>query len=486
MRALVTGATGYVGGRLVPRLLEAGHEVRCLVRTPSKAERHSWSGDVEIVRGDILEPETLGPALSGCDVAFYLVHSMGSDNDFAAMEAEAAETFRTAAEEAGIERIVYLGGIVPDGDLSPHLASRKRVGEILADGDVAVTEFRAAIIIGSGSISFEMLRYLTDVLPVMTTPRWVRTRCQPIGIRDVLEYLLAASEQDSDASEIVEIGGSDVLTYEEMMQIYGEEAGLKRRIILAVPVLSPRLSSLWVGLVTPLPSGVARPLIDSLEHEVVVSNPVPQERFGIQSAGYRTSVRRALARIEDTNVTTRWSDTGYTPAAAMPGDPDWSGGRVLTDERELETAAPPADVYWAAARMGGEVGYYAANWAWAVRGVIDQFVGGPGLRRGRRHPTELRPGEALDFWRVVSVTPGESLQLEAEMRLPGKGWLRITVEPTASGSTLHQAALFAPRGLWGRLYWLAMLPFHAVIFKGMAEAIVREALARSEPAQRPV
>jgi hypothetical protein len=263
-----------------------------------------------------------------------------------------------------------------------------------------------------------------------------------------------------------------------MMRIYAEEAGLPRRIILPVPVLSPRLSSLWVGLVTPLPTGVARPLIDSLVHEVVVSDPAAQRLFDHRPMGYREAVSRALARVRDAEVVTRWSDAGYSPATAIPGDPAWAGGTIFSDDRTIESTASADDLYWAVSRIGGDVGYYAVDWAWWIRGVMDQLVGGPGLRRGRRHATELRPGESLDFWRVVTVEPGRKLELVAEMRLPGEGWLRFEVEPTATGSTMRQTASFAPRGLWGRLYWVAMSPFHATIFQGMARSIARQAEQR--------
>ncbi|CAN5782839.1 SDR family oxidoreductase [soil metagenome] len=475
MRVLVTGATGYVGGRLVSRLLEDGHEIRCLVRNEAKASRHPWSDDVQIMLGDVTDAASLDAALEGCDAAYYLVHSMGSSRHFSADEALGATTFRDAAGRAGTGRIVYLGGIVHGDGLSTHLSSRQKVGEILAEGSVSVTEMRAAVIIGSGSISFEMLRYLTEVLPVMTTPTWVRTRCQPIAIRDVLEYLVAAIHDPSHSSRVVELGGADVLSYQEMMQIYAQEAGLRRRTIVPVPVLSPRLSSLWVGLVTPLPPSVARPLIDSLRHEVIVRRPEEAARFSHQPMGYRQAVRRALERADLDEVTTRWSDAGHSPATVIPGDPDWAGGTVFEDDRVLESTASAEALYEAVARIGGEVGYYALGWAWSVRGFIDQVVGGPGLRRGRRHPTDLRPGESLDFWRVLKVEPGHLLELEAEMRLPGRGWLRFEMSESATGSTLRQTAYFAPRGLWGRLYWVAVLPFHTLIFGRMARSVAARA-----------
>lgn len=477
---LIAGATGYVGGRLATRLLEAGYQLRCLARTPAKTHRYEWAEDVEVVRGDVLEPESLVNAMRGCSAAYYLVHSMGGAEDFSEAEARGARNFRDAAEKVELERIVYLGGIVGDDDeaLSKHLASRKRVGEILASGRTPVTEFRAAVIIGSGSISFEMLRYLTEVLPVMTTPRWVSTRCQPIAIEDVLEYLVLALDDTTQTSHIVPIGGEDVLTYRDMMQIYADEAGLTRRVIVPVPVLSPGLSSHWVGLVTPLPAGIARPLVDSLSHEVIVEGNTADELFDHRPIGYRDAVRRALQNIADSQVTTRWSDAGFSPADAIPGDPEWAGGTVLSEQRTVDVEATPEDVYWAVSRIGGDAGYYVMNWAWALRGLVDQLVGGPGLRRGRRHPTELRSGESLDFWRVVDADPGHSLELQAEMRMPGRGWLHFSIAETPGGSILEQTAYFVPRGLFGRLYWYAMFPFHALLFGRMARAIAKMAEER--------
>jgi uncharacterized protein YbjT (DUF2867 family) len=477
-KVLVAGGTGYVGGRLVSRLLERGYDVRVVARTPSRAETYDWSSAVEVVRGDVLDRDSLEPAFEGCRAAYYLVHSMGSSGDFAEADATAAANFRDAADAAGIERLVYLGGMGDDADeLSPHLASRHRVGEILASGSTPTTELRAAVIIGSGSLSFEMLRYLTEVLPAMITPTWVRTRCQPIAIRDVLHYLVEVLGDDERVDRVLDIGGPDVLTYQEMMQTFAEEAGLRRRVIVPVPVLSPSLSSRWVGLVTPLPSSIARPLIDSLRHEVIMSDRTIDELVPHRPLEVREAIALALRRTRTEAVDTRWSDAGFTPADAIPGDPEWSGGSALVDDQWVDTTASPDDLYESFARIGGDNGYYVADWAWRVRGWIDSAVGGPGLRRGRRHPVDLRPGEAVDFWRVRSVTRPRELGLEAEMRVPGRAWLSWRIEETGAPGTirLHQAALFAPRGLWGRVYWYAMLPFHWVIFAGMARSIVRHA-----------
>jgi uncharacterized protein YbjT (DUF2867 family) len=475
---LVTGATGYIGGRLVPRLLELGHHVRCMTRDPSRLALDPWRDGVEVVRGDVLDPASLGSALDGCDHAYYLVHSMGHADDFGEADRVGAENFRAAADKAGLRRIVYLGGLGrTDEELSEHLASRHEVGRILAAGTTPVTEVRAAVIIGAGSVSFEMLRYLTEVLPIMTTPRWVRTRCQPIAIRSVLEVLTGVLD-DEPVDRLLEVGGPEILSYEEMMQIYAEEAGLRRRLIIPVPVLSPGLSSRWIGLVTPLPVGVARPLVDSLKNEVIVTDDTAMRLFPHEQIGYREAVRRALERTTSRNVETRWSDAATSPALPLPTDPSWSGGARFEDRRTAHSDASPLDVFWAFARIGGEIGYYGFQWAWQLRGLLDSLVGGVGLRRGRRHPEDLRPGEALDFWRVREVEPGSRLLLEAEMKLPGDAWLEWTAEPAAQGTKLTQTATFVPRGLLGRLYWYVLAPFHNPIFGNMARRIAAAAADR--------
>ncbi len=474
---LVLGATGYVGGRLVSELLDAGYQVRVLTRSPDRAERYEWSGRVRLFRGDVLDASTLAPAFEGCDAVYYLVHSIGTSGDFAATEAIAALNARDAADAAGCRRIVYLGGMGRGDALSTHLASRHQVGEILASGSTPTTELRAAVIIGAGSISFEMLRYLTEVLPAMVTPRWVRTKCQPIAIRDVLYYLAAALEDPETIDRVLEIGGPDVVTYAEMMQTYAEVAGLPRRFILPVPFLSPRLSSRWVGLVTPLPASIAVPLIDSLRHEVVMTHQEIDSLVPHQPIGFRESLELALRLTRAEAIDTRWTDTGFTPADTIPGDPDWAGGSLFEDHQTVDAVTTREALYRAFARIGGEHGYYVSNWAWSLRGLIDKLVGGPGLRRGRRHPLDLRRGDALDFWRVVDAEPGLQLVLQAEMKLPGKAWLTWRIErgDEPGRVRLQQVAYFAPRGLWGRLYWYAVLPFHALIFRRMAHAIADEA-----------
>lgn len=479
---LVTGATGYIGGRLVPELLEAGHTVRCLVRTPSKLLDLPWADQVEVAQGDVTDADSLDECMADIDVAYFLVHSMGGKKDFAASDRRAAELFRDAAAGAGVRQIVYLGGLGDDDDpdLSPHLSSRHEVGRILADGPVPVTELRAAIIIGSGSASFEMLRNLAEVLPAMITPRWVDTRCQPIAIRDVLAYLVGVAGRPEDTQGVLEVGGPDVLTYREMMQLYAEVAGLPRRIIVPVPVLTPGLSSHWVGLVTPIPSGLARPLIDSLTNEVVVHDHRIDDVVPRECLTLRRALEVALRRVEHLDVATSWSSAdlpGSTPADPFPTDPDWAGGSLLVDEQTATSTASPSALFETVSGIGGDRGWYAQDWLWEIRGLMDRAVGGIGLRRGRRHPDELRVGDALDFWRVEAYEPPNLLRLRAEMRLPGDAWLEWQVEPAedGEGSHLRQRALYHPKGLWGRLYWYCLLPFHAIIFKRMANVLASTA-----------
>ncbi len=480
---LVTGATGYIGGRLVPELLDAGHQVRCLARTPSKLDDQEWRDRVEVVQGDVTDRESLDPALAEVDAATFLVHSMGGTAAFEEEDRKAAATFRDACADADVKRIVYLGGLGRDDDpkLSRHLQSRHEVGRVLADGPVPVTELRAAIIIGSGSASFEMLRYLVEVLPVMTTPKWVDNRCQPIAIRDVLGWLVGALANPDDTDDHVwEIGGPDVLTYREMMQAYAEAAGLPKRRIIVVPVLSPSLSSRWVGLVTPLPTGLARPLVESLINEVVVTDPPERSPLDRPPHDFAAAVDLALQRSADFQVTTRWSDaslSGRSPADPLPSDPDWAGGSLYADTQTGTTSASPENLFAVISGVGGDRGWYVTPFLWNARGWIDKLIGGVGMRRGRRHPDKLWVGDAVDFWRVEAVERDALVRLRAEMRLPGEAWIqwKITPEEGGDGAQVEQQAIFYPRGLLGRLYWYLLVPFHGLIFARMLQRMTEAA-----------
>ncbi|MFF8600948.1 SDR family oxidoreductase [Streptomyces sp. NPDC015232] len=484
-RCLVTGASGYIGGRLVPELLDAGHRVRCLARHPDKLRDFPWADRVETVRGDVTDAASLRTAFAGVDVAYYLVHSMSSTPDFEATDRLAARTFAAEARAAGVRRIVYLGGLVPRGApehaLSPHLRSRTEVGRILLDSGVPTTVLRAAVVIGSGSASFEMLRYLTERLPVMVTPSWVDSRVQPIAVRDVLRLLVASAGMPPDVNRTFDIGGPDVLTYREMMQRYAEVAGLRRRLIVPVPVLTPRLSSQWIGLVTPVPAALARPLTESLRHEVVctehdITRHVPDAPGA--PVPFVEALRLALSRVREARVTTRWSSASPpgAPSDPLPTDPDWAGGSLYTDERTRTVEASAESLWRVIEGVGGENGWYSFPLAWAVRGWADRLVGGVGLRRGRRDAARLRVGDALDFWRVEEIDRGRLLRLRAEMRLPGLAWLEMAVDRDERGRTSYrQRALFHPRGLAGQAYWWSVAPFHAVVFGGMARNIARTA-----------
>ena len=484
MRVLVTGATGYLGGRLVPRLIDAGHTVRVLVRNPRKLRDVPWRDDVETVIGDLTDAATLTDAVTGIDALYYLVHAMGAKGDFEAIEKLSATNLAEAAKAAGVARIVYLGGLHPDGnvsELSRHLRSRAEVGRILMDSGVPTIAFNAGVVIGSGSASFEMIRHLTEVLPYMPAPQWVRNFIQPIAVRDVLYYLVAALEVDKNLNRSFDIGGPDVLRYGQMMNGYALEAGLHQRPIASLPVLTPWLASQWVNLVTPIPRLLAVPIIESLQFDCVVRDDSVSDVIGDPEGGltgYRASVRLALAKMRDGEVETSWQDATVAgaPSDPIPSDPEWTGHTVYTDLRERHTSASPQALWSVVEGIGGENGWYSFPLAWAIRGWLDKLVGGVGLRRGRRHPSTLNTGDALDFWRVESIDRGHSLRLRAEMKLPGLAWLELTVDDSGDGgSRYRQRAVFFPRGLGGRLYWLAILPFHGVIFSGMVNRIVAAA-----------
>lgn len=485
-RVLVTGATGYIGGRLVPRLLEAGVRVKCLVRDAERLRDRSGYEDVEVVTADVLRAGTLPAALQGVDVAYYLVHSLGAGAGYDARDLEAARNFGGAAAAAGVERIIYLGGLAAaSSDLSEHLRSRQQTGAALREAGVPVTEFRAGVIVGSGSVSFEMIRYLTERIPVLVSPRWVYTRTQPIGIREVLDYLVAALDTPASTGRTIEIGGADVITYGEMMTTYAAVRGL-RRWLLPVPVLTPRLSSLWVNLVTPIPASIARPLIDGLRNENVVHDDSARVLFPhIEPVSYRTSVERALERLHGSGVESAWSDAlsssgGQAPRVMLS---DVEG--IVREHREHYVEASSGTVFSVITDLGGDTGWLFMDRAWRLRGLADRLLGGVGLRRGRRDPGALRVGDALDFWRVEAIEPGRLLRLRAEMKVPGAAWLQLGVTPLADGRTLlQQTAFFAPRGMSGWLYWWALYPVHRIIFSGFIRAIGRRAEERSR-SQRP-
>ncbi len=470
------GATGYIGGRLVPALLTAGHQVRAVARTPGKLAEVPWRDRVEIINGDITDPTSVRDAMSGQDVAYYLVHSL-SQRDFVDVDRRAAHTLAEAARTTGLNRLVYLGGITPDTQhLSDHLASRAEVGQILLDSGVPTIALQAAVILGSGSASFEMLRYLTERLPAMVTPRWVHNRVQPIAVRDVLHYLTHAAALPPQLNRAFDIGGPDVLTYLEMMRRYAVVAGLPRRVVLPVPVLTPWLSAQWVNLVTPVPRSIAIPLIESLVHEVVchdhdIAGYIPDPDDGL--IHYEHAVELALTHIRHAEVPTRWSDASLpgVPSDPLPTDPDWSGGSLYQDIREQHCAADPLTLWEVIEAIGGEHGWYSFPLAWSVRGWIDRLAGGVGLRRGRRDPRRLHVGEALDWWRVEHLDRPRLLRLRAEMLLPGRAWLELEVVPDGDGARYRQRALFEPRGLAGHLYWKSIAPFHDVVFGGMARNI---------------
>ncbi|MFE6280882.1 SDR family oxidoreductase [Streptomyces sp. NPDC057877] len=490
-RSLVTGATGYIGGRLVPELLAAGHRVRCLARSPGKLRDHPWAGEVEVVRGDVTDEASVAAAMRDVDVAYYLVHALGTGKGFEDTDRRAARIFAAAARAAGVRRVVYLGGLTPAGipetELSPHLRSRAEVGHILLDSGVPTTVLRAAVILGSGSASFEMLRYLTERLPVMVTPSWVHTRIQPVAVRDVLRALVGSAEMPREVSRAFDLGGPEVLTYRDMMVRYARIAGLGRRFVVPVPVLTPGLSSHWVGLVTPVPASIARPLAESLRHEVVcrehdIARYVPDPPG--HPLGFDEAVRLALQRVRDAQVTTRWSNAAVpgAPSDPLPTDPDWAGGSLYTDRREMLVPATPEALWRVIEGIGGENGWYSFPLAWAARGWLDRLVGGVGLRRGRRDAHRLRVGDSLDFWRVEEIEPGRLLRLRAEMRLPGLAWLEMYAERDGDGRTRYrQRALFHPRGLLGHAYWWGVSPFHALVFGGMARNIARAAAADRAP-----
>ena len=477
-RILLTGATGYVGRRLLRVLEDNGHSVRCLARRPENL-RDRVSNATEVVRGDLLDRDSVFAAMAGVHTACYLVHSLGSSGDFADEERQCAQNFADAARRAGVSRIIYLGGLGVDApNLSEHLRSRGQVGDVLRGSGVPVLEFRASVVIGSGSASFEMVRTLVERLPVMVTPRWVSVPAQPIAIDDLLQYLYAGLTAPLDESRVFEIGGADVVSYGDLMREYARQRGL-RRVMLPVPLLTPRLSSLWLGLVTPLYARVGRKLIDSLRNASVVSDPSARDAFAVAPMGIAAAIAAALRNEDRDFAETRWSDA-LSSSGRMPS---WGGvrfGTRLVDTRTARVPVPPEVAFEPVRRIGGATGWYFADWLWRVRGFIDLLVGGVGVRRGRPHPDRLAVGDSVDWWRVEFHEPGRLVRFQAEMKLPGRAWLEFEATPDddGTGSVLRQTAIFEPVGLAGLLYWYAAWPVHAAVFRGMIRGIAKSANAK--------
>jgi uncharacterized protein YbjT (DUF2867 family) len=479
---LVTGATGYVGGRLVPRLVEAGYRVRCLVRDPNRLQGRPWLKRVEVVRGDALVPGTLAEAMKDVSVAYYLIHGKQGGRDSARRDLEVARNFAKASDEAGIERIIYLGELVdPTTNLSPYLRARHETGAILRHSRVPVTEFRAGMIVGSGSVLFEMIRYLGEREPVLVCPAWFFSQAQPIAIRDVLAYLIETLRTPESSGRLIEIGGPTRLTYADMLLGYARERGLKR-LLLRTPFYAPRLSAYWVHMVTPIHWRIVLPLIEGLRANLIVRDETAKRLFPrIEPIDFQTAVHLALGRIQRDNVETSWSDALVTVAGDVrPYALSVEEGMFIETRKRL-LDLPPEAVFRAYAGIGGERGWLYMDWAWGMRGWLDKVIGGVGLRRGRRHPDEIRAGESLDFWRVEAVEKNRLMRLQAEMKLPGKAWLQFESQPQDGKTLLTVTAYFAPYGLFGFLYWYAMWPFHKFIFDGLANQVASRArvLARS-------
>ncbi len=477
---LVTGATGYVGGRLAPMLLQKGYPVRAMARSAGKLRCRPWAQheNLDIAEADVLHLDAVRRAVQGCRVVYYLIHSMSpKTEDFAAADRAAARHMVRAAEEAGVERIIYLGGLTPAGEeLSHHLQSREEVAQILGSGVPALTSLHAAQILGAGSASFEIIRYLTERLPVMITPRWVYNECQPISIRDVLGYLAGCLEKDETAGQRYDIGGPDIMSYADFFQLYAEAAGLRKRTIISVPVLTPTLSSYWIGLVTPIPSSLARPLVKGLRNRVVCSENRIRELIPLPLSTCRETISRALERVQQNTVDTCWSDAGDTtpPEWIHCGDASYAGGTVLELGYTVRLQCAAMDVWPQLSAVGGESGWYFGEYLWKLRGFVDQLIGGVGLRRGRRDMQDIRTGDALDFWRVLDASPGERLLLLAEMTTPGEALLEFTLTEQTPGETvLAQRSRFLPRGAFGLAYWWATYPLHVYVFKGMLRQIAK-------------
>ncbi len=480
---LVTGATGYVGGRLLHRLESRGtHRVRCLTRRPEALAGRA-ADETELVAGDALDADSLGPAMEGVHTAYYLIHSMDASTEFEELDRRAASNFAAAARAAGVRRIVYLGGLGKGHGLSTHLASRQEVGDILRSSDVQTIEFRASIVIGSGSASYEIVRALVESLPIMITPHWVETGAQPIAIEDVLEYLLAALDWMGPGSAIFEVGGADRVTYAEIIREYARQRGLRRRLLRS-PLITPRASRFMLGLLTPVYGRVAAALVDSLRNETVAHAGAALQAFPIRPRGLRESIERAMVNEDLDFAETRWSDAlsedrpGRLAGAAF--------GRRMVSSRAIRVDTEVADAFEAIQRIGGHTGWYAANWFWRIRGMLDTLKGGVGLRRGRRDPHDLRTGETIDFWRVERLERGHLLRLAAEMKIPGRLWLQFEVDQDDAGARIRQTTVFDPAGSVGLAYWYLFCPVHQLVFGGMLRGLssaAQRVSARSRGAQ---
>lgn len=471
---LLTGATGYVGGRLLSLFQDRDIRVRCLTRRP-EVLRERVGPTTEVFAGDVLDRESLSAALDGVDTAYYFVHSMGASRDFEQEDRIAAANFGQAAAAAGVRRIIYLGGLGnPDHKLSKHLRSRQETGDVLREYHPQVIEFRASIVIGSGSLSFEMIRSLVERLPVMICPRWVQVKAQPIAIEDLLAYLLAALNLPPGSSQVYEIGGPDQVSYGQIMQEYARQRGLTRWMI-PVPLLTPYLSSLWLGLVTPLYARIGRKLVESLRNPTLISNNLAATTFPVRPRSLSEAIARALVNEDREFAETCWSD-----ALSSAGTPAvWGGTRFgsrLVDSRTITVAVSPEQAFAPIRRIGGRTGWYYGNWLWSLRGFVDLLVGGVGVRRGRRDPENLHVGDPLDFWRVELYEPPQRLRLYAEMKLPGRAWLEFEVTPCEHGSQIRQTAIFDPLGLLGLLYWYGIYPLHRFVFAGMLRNLARAAM----------
>ena len=470
---LLTGATGYVGGRLLSLLQQQSIHVRCVTRR-AEALRDRVNATTEVVQGDVFDPQSLQSAFEGVDSAYYFVHSMGDNRDFESQDRIAAENFAKAATHAGVRRLVYLGGLGnPDEKLSKHLRSRQETGDVLRAHHSQVIEFRASIVIGSGSLSFEMIRALVERLPIMICPRWVQVKAQPIAIEDLLAYLLAALQLPISASQVYEIGGPDQVSYGQIMHEYARQRGLTRWMI-PVPLLTPYLSSLWLGLVTPLYSRVGRKLVESLRNPTLVSNNLAEAVFSVRPRSVRDAIARALVNEDREFAETRWSDALSSAGHSQSWGGDRFGSR-LVDSRTITVTVPPEQAFAPIRRIGGRTGWYYGNWLWSLRGFLDLLIGGVGVRRSRRDPDNLHVGEPLDFWRVEFFEPNHRLRLQAEMKLPGRAWLEFEVNPCKQGSTIRQTAIFDPLGLAGLLYWYGIYPLHQLVFAGMLRNLARAA-----------